>query len=49
MKKPTYCCDGTCEQGDKCVNRRASPPTKREWALTLALLAFGITLSIIYQ
>lgn len=47
MKKPSYCCDQTCQQGRHCLHRRAEPPTVREWVFCLILLVLGLLLSFI--
>jgi hypothetical protein len=44
MKSP-HCCNQNCNQGADCPNRRAAPPTAREWAFVVILLVFGLVLS----
>lgn len=47
MKPPRQCCDQNCQQGDLCPQRRAKPPTAREWLFVGTLLALGVALSLI--
>lgn len=44
--KALRCCNQNCEQGDTCPHRVAGPPTAREWAFVIVLLALGLILSL---
>lgn len=47
MKPPRQCCDQNCNQGDLCPQRRATPPTVREWLFVGTLLMLGLSLSLL--